>query len=628
MRYTRLKSKEPEAPASMPKAPSAPARSLRIGDANDASERKADRIADEVMLRRMQRRHWSLGSAQPILHHNATSPGAPALAPPIVHEVLSSPGKPLDHATRDFFEPKLGYDLSQVRVHTDGRAADSAKAVNALAYTVGHDVVFAQRQFAPESKSGQRLIAHELSHVIHQTTEQSAAATLQRDTDAAELDRQYSAAVEKEDWQTAAEKLNGFNREDMDARLAKLSSNQIQLLHEGALANAALGPESQVAQMTRPGRALASSAAPPATVVSNLDQEYAAAIKNSDWQLAAEKLNGFNRNDIKTRLAQLSPEQIENLHKGALNNPRLGARSQVAQMTDRSVTVGTSAGAVDTGVAMDQREPLQPGTDYMSDNAYIDNIGHAYYDLLTNRFELQHNDGTSFDLDADKIKRVAKAGQLGPGGPLAGGLFFRNKQNNKIYPVYFTAGTIPNIVACWNEIEKQTPEALNRTRDALIDVALSAHGVAQATISAGQKAAAMRSASSAVKPSQAARSAFAKLEPEYAKKLGVGPGGVVHHARELQLLDKYPGAFSEEELNAFGNMRGVPAKHNNTMHLSGFRKFWNEAYEFMDNVIKEKNLAPGSPEYKQFVRDVVDRYYRRIDEEFGHLFTDYGKSLK
>src|SRR5215217_8114362 len=58
-------------------------------------------------------------------------------SPPSVHEVLRSPGQPLDLATRAFMEPRLGHDFSRVRVHTDTRASESARAVNALAYTVG-----------------------------------------------------------------------------------------------------------------------------------------------------------------------------------------------------------------------------------------------------------------------------------------------------------------------------------------------------------------------------------------------------------------------------------------------------------------------------------------------------------
>jgi hypothetical protein len=88
--------------------------------------------------------------------------------PPIVEEVLDSSGQALDFATREFMEPRFGHDFSRVRVHTDHKASQSAKAVNALAYTVGHNVVFAGGQYAPGKKSGQKLLAHELTHVVQQ----------------------------------------------------------------------------------------------------------------------------------------------------------------------------------------------------------------------------------------------------------------------------------------------------------------------------------------------------------------------------------------------------------------------------------------------------------------------------
>jgi uncharacterized protein DUF4157 len=87
-------------------------------------------------------------------------------APPIVHETLRSPGRPLDSQTRAFMEPRFGRDFSDVRVHTDTKAAASAQAVNALAYTVGRDVVFAAGQYAPRTQVGSRLLAHELAHTI------------------------------------------------------------------------------------------------------------------------------------------------------------------------------------------------------------------------------------------------------------------------------------------------------------------------------------------------------------------------------------------------------------------------------------------------------------------------------
>src|SRR5215217_1559189 len=93
-----------------------------------------------------------------------------AAAPPIVNEVLRSPGQRLDPNTRAFMEPRFGHDFSQVRVHTDERAAASARAVDALAYTVGRDIVFDAGRYAPQTPSGQRLLAHELVHVTQQAT--------------------------------------------------------------------------------------------------------------------------------------------------------------------------------------------------------------------------------------------------------------------------------------------------------------------------------------------------------------------------------------------------------------------------------------------------------------------------
>jgi hypothetical protein len=92
----------------------------------------------------------------------------PEIAPPAVHAVLRSPGDPLDSATRSFFEPRFGRDLSGVRVHSDSSAAASAEAVNAAAYTVGRDVVFGAGRYEPSTPRGRTLIAHELTHVVQQ----------------------------------------------------------------------------------------------------------------------------------------------------------------------------------------------------------------------------------------------------------------------------------------------------------------------------------------------------------------------------------------------------------------------------------------------------------------------------
>src|SRR5947209_12588994 len=74
--------------------------------------------------------------------------------PSLVHDVLNSSGQPLDENIRAFMEPHFGHDFSQVRVHTDEKAVESAEAVNALAYTAGRNVVFGQGQYALDTTEG------------------------------------------------------------------------------------------------------------------------------------------------------------------------------------------------------------------------------------------------------------------------------------------------------------------------------------------------------------------------------------------------------------------------------------------------------------------------------------------
>jgi hypothetical protein len=92
-----------------------------------------------------------------------------AAVPSVVHEVLRAPGQPLDAATRAYLEPRLEHDFSQVRVHTDAKAAESARAVDALAYTVGSDIVFETGQYPPITMARRQLLAHELAHVVQQS---------------------------------------------------------------------------------------------------------------------------------------------------------------------------------------------------------------------------------------------------------------------------------------------------------------------------------------------------------------------------------------------------------------------------------------------------------------------------
>ena len=85
-----------------------------------------------------------------------------------VESVIHSSGSPLDPSTRRTMETRIGFDFSKVRVHTDARAADSARSLGASAYTIGNHVVFNSGRYAPDSSAGRKLLAHELTHVVQQ----------------------------------------------------------------------------------------------------------------------------------------------------------------------------------------------------------------------------------------------------------------------------------------------------------------------------------------------------------------------------------------------------------------------------------------------------------------------------
>jgi hypothetical protein len=117
-----------------------------------------------------------------LVQRRAADSPAPESAPESVHRTLASPGRPLDAGTRDFMESRFGHDFSQVRVHTDSQAGESARDINAHAYTAGSDIAFAPGKYQPESQSGRQLLAHELAHTVQQNGLQRRASDLAVDT--------------------------------------------------------------------------------------------------------------------------------------------------------------------------------------------------------------------------------------------------------------------------------------------------------------------------------------------------------------------------------------------------------------------------------------------------------------
>ena len=116
--------------------------------------------------------HPAVSGAPPrIQRFTGQSTGQTDTAPASVDHALASPGRPLEPTLRQDMEQRFGHDFSRVRVHSGAAAEQSARDVNANAYTVGHDIVFGTGRFAPGTHEGRRLIAHELTHVVQQSDE-------------------------------------------------------------------------------------------------------------------------------------------------------------------------------------------------------------------------------------------------------------------------------------------------------------------------------------------------------------------------------------------------------------------------------------------------------------------------
>lgn len=143
---------------------------LAISQPGDPYEQEADRIAGQIM--RMADDSPAVARsaypAAPAIQRKLAGEGVDKDVEPFVRNVISSPGQPLDSASRAFFEPRFGHDFSQVRVHTDEHAIESARSVDALAYTKGQEIVFGAGQYQPHTEPGRRLIAHELTHTLQQ----------------------------------------------------------------------------------------------------------------------------------------------------------------------------------------------------------------------------------------------------------------------------------------------------------------------------------------------------------------------------------------------------------------------------------------------------------------------------
>lgn len=140
---------------------------LKVNEPGDVYEQEADRVADQVMAAAPL--HSVSGTRPRIQRLSAQSAGQVETTPPSVSQTLANPGRPLEPSLRQDMELRFGHDFSLVRIHSDAIAAQSARDVNAYAYTAGHNIVFGSSAPPPTTHEGRRLLAHELTHVVQQT---------------------------------------------------------------------------------------------------------------------------------------------------------------------------------------------------------------------------------------------------------------------------------------------------------------------------------------------------------------------------------------------------------------------------------------------------------------------------
>jgi hypothetical protein len=143
------------------------------------------------------------------------------------------------------------------------------------------------------------------------------------------------------------------------------------------------------------------------------------------------------------------------------------------------------------------------------------------------------------------------------------------------------------------------------------------------------------------KASDAARVVFEKLRPDYARRLRIGPFEDIHHAIELQNLDNYPSVFTEAELNAFENIRGIPLEEPfdpdvpkpalnarpKQFHNAAIRDQWDRFYAKLDEEIIARGLTSGSPEYVAFVRQFIAEARTQIDVYFYPFYNKVTQGL-
>jgi hypothetical protein len=560
------------------------------------------------------------------LQRMAVDRSAPDIAPPIVHDVLHSSGQPLDDSTRGLMESRFGQDFSRVRVHTDPSAARSAQMVNARAFTVGQHLVFGAGQFNKHTPPGQRLLLHEMTHVVQQGNQNLDAPGNLR---VGEVNDRY-----EQEAQTISQALsNTATPEQAPVSFLQRSPNPV--LMRSPLFNSTMEIchrllRSREFEVTEGGLQVIANGTweasdewagsePPrcGNPVYHMTLEEVGWLWNSGYGTCE-----FQMGETMTRIWNDLPSDTYRLTIWTNNtNPNCCLRGNI-EVSQGSGFSGSSCTQPPPG-------PLEMLHGALDVAGLIPVLG-AVPDAINAGIYLIEGDWTNAGLSAVAIipifgdaATVAKVGTRTVVRVTGEGIQRVGREG--IEAGLREARSGQRVATRAAEGSSQTARRIDSEVDEMVE-----RGIVEEASTTTRPSSRPRPAPPAVRgQAAAAREAFEGVRDGYARRLGVGRGGQVHHAVELQALDRYPGVFSASELNDFRNMRGIATElaERRQLHNSKVREVWDRHYRQLDQNIAERGLRPGTQAYNDYVRRYVESARDEIDYVLGQFFTEYRSGL-
>jgi hypothetical protein len=529
-----------------------------------------------------------------------------------INDIVSEQGSSLDTPTREFMESKFGYDFGNVRIHTGEKAARTTMAVNAKAYTIGNNIVFSDREFQPHTDNGKKLLGHELVHVIQQSNPNMSRGidgfehhiNQQKESDVDQIgDRNilnqleplYSLPIIKRSFQPTIMRTPIFES-TMEICHRVLKSRTFHV-SEGGL------------KVTSNARWEGSSAWQGPEFPKCDNRIYHISLEQEGWLWDSEYGTcGFEVGRPSSKVWGKLPNDDYYLTIYTEDtNPYCCLRGNIIVSQEKGISGETCT-------------RLPPGPLEILHNA-LDLAGLVPY---LGAVPDSINAGL-YAIEGDWINAGISSAAILPifGDAATVGRIAEKQVINKITREAVEHSGSKKIASSLQEARAASVGRQGRL-PGKIDEAIE-HGIVEEAIEQGPARRVRPGRAPSTGLGESARKKFDQVRDDYATRLGVTSGGQVHHAVELQVLDRYPGVFTEQTLNSFENMRGIATELANKkqLHNSKVRDLWDRHYSRIDREINTRGLLPGTSAYDEFVTTNLIDARDEIDYVLGQFFTEY-----